>query len=70
MCTRCEKHHSILPLFGGLEESLTFSSLLTYTMKHTHTSQKATMASGERGMVELLASPPALGVLFIGKAND
>jgi hypothetical protein len=39
-------------------------------MKHTHTSQKATMARGWERMVELLASPPALGVLFIGKIND
>jgi hypothetical protein len=44
--TRCENHHNILPLFKGLEGSLTFSSLLSYTMKHTHTSQKATMARG------------------------
>jgi hypothetical protein len=44
--TRCGNRHNILPLFGGLEGSLTFSSLLSYTMKHTHTSQKATMARG------------------------
>jgi hypothetical protein len=42
--TRCGNHHNILPLFGGLEGSLTFSPLLSYIMKHTHTSQKATMA--------------------------
>jgi hypothetical protein len=29
-----------------LEGSLTFSPLLSYTMKHTHTSQKAIMARG------------------------
>jgi hypothetical protein len=28
------------------------------------------MTSGGRGMDKLLASPPALGVLFIGKASD
>jgi hypothetical protein len=43
---RCENHHNVLPLFGGLKRSLTFSPLLSYTMKHTHTSQKATMARG------------------------
>jgi hypothetical protein len=42
--TRCENRPNILPLFGGLEGSLTFSLLLSYTMKHTHTSQKATIA--------------------------
>jgi hypothetical protein len=35
--------YNIHPLFGGLDESLTFSHLLTYTMKHTQTSQKATI---------------------------
>jgi hypothetical protein len=43
---RCGNHYNILPLFGGLEGSLTFSHLLSYTMKHTHTSQKETMARG------------------------
>jgi hypothetical protein len=41
--TRCENYHNILPLIGGLEGSLTFSPLLSYTTKHTHTSQKATL---------------------------
>jgi hypothetical protein len=36
--TWCRKCHNILALFGGLEGSLTFSPLLSYTMKHTHTS--------------------------------
>jgi hypothetical protein len=67
MFTRCENRHNILPLFGGLEGSLTLSHLLSYTMKHTHTSQKATMARGGREMIELFTSPPALGVIFIGK---
>jgi hypothetical protein len=44
--TWCENHHNILPLFTGLEGSLTFSLPLSYTMKHTHTSQKETMARG------------------------
>jgi hypothetical protein len=44
--TRYGNHHNILPLFEGLEGSLTFSPLLSYTMKHTHTSQKVTMARG------------------------
>jgi hypothetical protein len=44
--TRCENHPNILPLFGGLEGSLTFSPFLSYTMKHTHISQKATIARG------------------------
>jgi hypothetical protein len=44
--TWCENHHNILPLFTGLEGSLTFSPPLSYTMKHTHTSQKETMARG------------------------
>jgi hypothetical protein len=43
---RCGNCHNILPLFGGLEGSLTFSPLLSYTMKHTYTSQKATIARG------------------------
>jgi hypothetical protein len=46
MSTRCRNHHNILPLFGELEESLTFSSLLSYTTRHTHTSQKATITRG------------------------
>jgi hypothetical protein len=36
--TRCENGHNILPLLGGLEGSLTFSPLLSYIMKHGHTS--------------------------------
>jgi hypothetical protein len=44
--TRCGNHHNILPLFGGLKGSLTFSPLLSYTMKHTHISQKETIARG------------------------
>jgi hypothetical protein len=44
--TRCGNYHNIRPLFGGLEGSLTFSTLLSYTRKHTHTSQKETMARG------------------------
>jgi hypothetical protein len=43
---RCGNWHNILPLIGGLKGSLTFSPLLSYTMKHIHTSQKATMARG------------------------
>jgi hypothetical protein len=38
MSTMCENYHNILPLFGGLEGFLTLSHLLSYTMKHTHTS--------------------------------
>jgi hypothetical protein len=44
--TRCRNCHNILPLFGLLEGSLTFYPLLSYTMKHIHTSQKATTARG------------------------
>jgi hypothetical protein len=44
MSIRCGNRHNILPLFRGLEGPLTFSPLISYTMKHTHTSQKATMA--------------------------
>jgi hypothetical protein len=44
--TRCRNHHNILPLFRGLERSLTFSHHLSYTMKHTHISQKATIDRG------------------------
>jgi hypothetical protein len=43
---RCENHHNVISLFRGLKGSLSFSPLLTYTMKHTHTSQKATMTRG------------------------
>jgi hypothetical protein len=42
--TRCGNHHNILLLFERLQGSLTFSPLLSFTIKHTHTSQKATMA--------------------------
>jgi hypothetical protein len=38
--TRCGNHDNILPLFEGLEGSLTFSHLLS------HTSQNATIARG------------------------
>jgi hypothetical protein len=51
---RCGNHHNILSLFRGLEGSLTFSPHLSYTMKHTHTYQKATIARGGRGMTECL----------------
>jgi hypothetical protein len=68
--TRCENHHNILPIFGGLEGSLTFSPHLSYTMKHTHTSQKATMATGWERDGWMLASPPTLEVLFIVKTKD
>jgi hypothetical protein len=44
--TRCKNHHNILPLFRELEGSYTFSPLLSYTIKHTHTSQKAIIARG------------------------
>jgi hypothetical protein len=44
--TRCENRHNILSFFGGLEGSLTFSPHLSYIIKHTHTSQKATIARG------------------------
>jgi hypothetical protein len=67
---RCGNHHNILPLFGGLEGSLTFSHLLSYTIKHTHTSQKATMAKEWERDGWMLTSPPALGILFIGGTND
>jgi hypothetical protein len=40
----CGNYDNILLLFGGLDRSLIFSPLLSYTMKHTHTSQKATIA--------------------------
>jgi hypothetical protein len=58
--TRCENHHNILPLFGGLEGSLTLSALLSYTMKHIHTSQKAIIGSG-RGMAEWFPLHQPLG---------
>jgi hypothetical protein len=44
--TRCGNHHNILSLFRGLEGSLTFSHHLCYTIKHTHTSQRVTIARG------------------------
>jgi hypothetical protein len=46
MSIKCENHHNIFSLFGGLEGSLTISALLSYTMKHAHTSQKVTVARG------------------------
>jgi hypothetical protein len=65
--TRCGNHSNILPLFGRLEGSLTFSPLLSYTMKYTHTSQKDTIARGWERDSWILTSPPTLGILFIGK---
>jgi hypothetical protein len=49
---------------GGISH---FLSLLSYTMKHTHTYQKATIARGWERDGSMLASPSALGVLVIGK---
>jgi hypothetical protein len=37
------------PLFRGLEGSLTISPLLSYTMKYTHTYEKAAIARGWKG---------------------
>jgi hypothetical protein len=59
--TRCGNRHNILPLFGGLERSLTFSPHFSYTMKHTHTYQKANIARGGRGMTECLPLHQPLG---------
>jgi hypothetical protein len=64
---RCENHHNMLALFERLEKSLTFSPLLSYTMKHNHTSQKETMARGWERDDWTFTSTPALGVLFIEK---
>jgi hypothetical protein len=50
--------------------SLTFSPLLSYSMKHTHTSQKATIARWWERDGWILASLPTLGVLFIVKIKD
>jgi hypothetical protein len=63
---RFKNRNNILPLFEVLEGSLTFSPLLSYTMKHTHTSQKTTMARGWKRDGWMCISPPTLGVLFIG----
>jgi hypothetical protein len=68
--TRWKNYHNILPLFGGLERSLTCSHLLSYTMKHTHTSQKVTMDRGWKRDGYMLASPPTLWVLFIVKTEN
>jgi hypothetical protein len=68
--TRCRNRHNILPLFGGLEWSLTFSPVLSYTMKHTHTTQKATIARGGRGIAEcLVLSTNPWGPIY-RKIND
>jgi hypothetical protein len=67
---RCGNCHNILPLFEGLEESFTFSPLFSYTMKHTHTSQKATMDRGWERNGWMLASRPTFGVLFIEITKD
>jgi hypothetical protein len=37
--TMCENHHNILPLFGGLEGSLTLSSPLLHHEAHPHRSK-------------------------------
>jgi hypothetical protein len=54
-------HHAILWRIGGI------SHFLSYTMKHTHTSPKATMATGWERDGWILTSPPAIGVLIIEK---
>jgi hypothetical protein len=59
--TRCKNCHNILPLFRGLEGSLTFSPRLSYTMKHTHTFQKETISWGGRGIAECLPLHQPLG---------
>jgi hypothetical protein len=59
--TRCENQPNILSLFRGLEGSLTFSPLLSYTKKHTHISKKETTARGEGGMDECLPLHQSLG---------
>jgi hypothetical protein len=68
--TRCGNNNNILSLFGGLEGSLTFSPLLSYTMKHAHNSQKATIARRWERDGWMLASLQTLGVLFIVKTKD
>jgi hypothetical protein len=57
----CENCHNILPLFREFEGSLTFSPHISYSMKHTHISQKATMGRGLRGMAECLSLYQPLG---------
>jgi hypothetical protein len=64
--TRYGKCHNILPLFGGLARSLTFSPPISCTMKHTHTSQKATMARAWKRDGWMYISPATLMVPFIG----
>jgi hypothetical protein len=64
--TRCKNRYNILPLFGGLKGSLMFSPLLSYTVKHSHTSQKPSMARGWKRDGWMHISPPTLRVLFIG----
>jgi hypothetical protein len=68
--TRCGNCHKILPLFAGLEGCLTFFPLISYTMKHTHTSKKTTIARGWERDGLMFTSPPTLGVLFIVKTKD
>jgi hypothetical protein len=51
---------------GGISQFLS-SPLLSYTMKHTHTSQKGSIAKGWERDGRMLTSPPALEVLFIEK---
>jgi hypothetical protein len=68
---KLSQHPLTLWRIGGiphfLSSPLLSSPLLSYTMKHIDTSQKETMAMGWEMNDWVLTSPPALGVLIIGK---
>jgi hypothetical protein len=51
-------------LFRELEGSLTFSHFLSYTMKHTHTSQKATMSRVGEGSLNTCLSTSPWGPIY------
>jgi hypothetical protein len=53
-----------------LEGSLTFSLLISYTRKHTHTSQKATIAMGWERDGWMMTYPTTHAVLFIVKIEE
>jgi hypothetical protein len=65
--TRCGNRLNILPLFGRLERiPHNLSTPLTFEAHNTTKKAQSKPRCGG-GLAEVLASPPALGVLFIGK---
>jgi hypothetical protein len=63
------QHPTTLWRIGGISHFLS-SPLPSYTMNHTHTSQKASMARGWERDGWVIASPPALWGPIYRRTND